>query len=162
MARRAASVIRSDRLPRRSGFLRNSPPIITGASCVAPSQGGVARHPSGAFGSQHDWAAGGSVLPEIPFTRCHVLLGRNGAGKLATPLVCLAAHDSKFRRWTPGNVKLLLPPGRAGELLFWLGQHPDAPAGLHRWVRALCATRPCNPAYRDGHWHSARKKRKAS
>jgi len=24
--------------------------------------------------------------------------------------VCLAAHDRKFRRWTPGNVKLLLPP----------------------------------------------------
>src|SRR5882724_9412185 len=30
------------------------------------------------------------------------------------PLVCLAAHDSKFHRWTSGNVKLLLPPGRAG------------------------------------------------
>ena len=24
--------------------------------------------------------------------------------------MCLAAHESEFRRWTSGNVKLLLPP----------------------------------------------------
>jgi hypothetical protein len=29
-------------------------------------------------------------------------------------IVCLAAHDSKFRRWTAENVKLLLPPRQAG------------------------------------------------
>ncbi len=25
--------------------------------------------------------------------------------------VCLAAHDLEFLGWTPGNVRLLLPPG---------------------------------------------------
>ena len=29
---------------------------------------------------------------------------------MGLPFVCLAAHESEFRRWTPGNVKLLLPP----------------------------------------------------
>src|ERR1700730_4961995 len=54
---------------------------------------------------------------------------RNGAGKLATPLVCLAAHDSKFRRWTPGNVKLLLPPGRAGGTPLLVRTAPRRPCG---------------------------------
>jgi hypothetical protein len=36
--------------------------------------------------------------------------------------VCLAAHESEFRRWTPGNVKLLLPPRQSRGVSFvWLG-----------------------------------------
>lgn len=33
-----------------------------------------------------------------------------------SPLVCLAAHKLQFHRWTPANVKFLLPLREPGEL----------------------------------------------
>ncbi|WP_291775765.1 hypothetical protein, partial [Castellaniella sp.] len=44
-----------------------------------------------------------------------------------SPLVCLAAHELEFPRWTPVNVKLLLPPRQSrGDSLVGLGLYNEA------------------------------------
>jgi hypothetical protein len=58
---------------------------------------------------------------------------------MGLPFVCLAAHEWEFRRWTPGNVKLLLPPrqSRGVSLVLLAAQGIDPPARPMNFMLSL-------------------------